>query len=180
MFDEIIAPLFTTEWGRRASWGAMICLALALLWGVLATFSTWYSDFRLIHGASREVKSSLATDEMKKLVTQIPDQHIFGQAGVLARGATLPITSLQLRLVGVVKAVPEKFSRVIISEGGKPGKVYQVGDSLSSGVRIYAIAPDGVVLENGGRFEKLPLQRAPLLFQGMPKSLYNNENTQEE
>ena len=88
------------------------------------------------------------------------------------QSAILPVTSLQIRLIGVIKSTPDTFSRVIISESNQPGKIYSVGDSLpSSGVKIYAITAEGVILDNSGRLEKLPLQRTPLMFQGMPKSL---------
>lgn len=167
MFDEIIAPLLTTEWGRRAGWGVMICMAVLLFVTVIETLSTWHSDFvitRTQHGPNK----SISMNELTKLITKIPDEHIFGKYGALSG---VPVTSLQLRLIGVIKSVPEKDSRVIISESGQPGKVYQVGDILSSGVKIYSIAPDGVILDNGGRLEKLPLRRSPLNFQGKPKAL---------
>lgn len=176
MLDEIIAPLFTTEWGRRTGWGVMISMLVLLIITFITTLFAWHSDV-VITQDHKKINTTLPNDEVAKLIAQIPEQHIFGKIG--SSNGRLPITSLQLRLVGVIKAVPEKFSRVIISEGGQPGKVYQVGDSLSGDVRINSIAPDGVVLDNGGRLEKLPLQRQPLLFQGKPKSLLP-ETKQEE
>ena len=155
----------------------MICMGLLLLWLLFTTLANWRHDFVLIHPQKIESKNVLVGDELNKLIENIPSDHIFGQSGT---GAHLPVTSLQIRLVGVIKAVPESFSRVIISEGGKPGKVYKVGDRLSSGVIINAITSDGVILDNGGRLEKLPLQRPPLLFQGKPKPLLQEENGREE
>ena len=83
----------------------------------------------------------------------------------------LPITSLQLRLIGIVHAVPENKSSVMISEANQIGKVYLVGDTLPVGVKVDAITEDGVILENAGRLEKLPLQRMPISFQRMPDKL---------
>src|SRR5579871_1472021 len=102
MFDEIIAPLFTTEWGRRAGWAAMICMSLLLFWTLIATLYTWRSDFVLTHGQLAVASQLNSGDELGKLIDQIPSQHIFGQSG--AKGPALPVTSLQLRLVGVIKA----------------------------------------------------------------------------
>jgi type II secretory pathway component PulC len=176
MFDEITAPLFTTQWGQRAAWAALISTSLLLFYSLVSTLFSWHSDF-MIGKNPPAAKTTLSVDETTKLIAAIPNQHIFG--GGLEQGP-IPITSLQLRLVGVVKSVPEQESRVIISESGRPGKVYQIGDVLPSGVKVYSIANDGVVLENGGRLEKLPLQRTPLMFQGMPKPLMPEGNKQEE
>lgn len=170
MIDEIIAPLLTTEWGRRTGWAAMVTLFFLVIIIFFQTLFAWYSDIVITHGYAQTMNKTISTDEVAKLIAEIPDQHIFGRSAT--HGEPLPITSLQLRLVGVIKSTPAKLSRVIISEAGGPGKVYKVGDVLpSSGVRVYDIAADGVVLENGGRLEKLPLPRPPLLFQGKPKPL---------
>lgn len=172
MIDELIAPLLATEWGRRAGIGTIIGLGILLLITLVLTIQSWFGDYRLSHAKISPSSVRTSNDDSAKWIAHIPNAHLFGQAGVLAKSEHLPVTSLQVRLIGVVKATPEKDSRVIISEEGQPGKVYQVGDILSaSGVKIQDVTSDGVVLDNGGILEKLPLQRPPLLFQGMPKSM---------
>lgn len=173
MFDELLSPLLTTIWGRRAGIGLLVLMVILTLVMVIQTLVTWHSDYRLVQSSANSNGHSLqANDRLAKLITQLPDWHLFGKYGVVEQSAILPVTSLQIRLVGVIKSTPEKFSRVIISESNQPGKVYSIGDTLSSsGVKIYAITAEGVVLDNSGRLEKLPLPRAPLMFQGMPKSL---------
>lgn len=175
MLDDILAPLFNTDWGQRLGWTLMICMLLLCVWLIVNSFITWHGDYVLTHPSNKTEVFNLPTNAVTKLIAEIPEEHIFGKYNQV-ESATLPITSLQLQLVGVIKSEPEKFSRVIISEGSKPGKVYQVGDEVSPDVKVNAIASDGVILENGGRLEKLPLQRAPLLFRGPPKSFLPNEN----
>lgn len=178
MFEEIIAPLFTTEWGRRTGLGVLVVAACLLLYTSISMFVTWRSDYLISHARTATSSASASnSDNISKWIAQIPEHHLFGKFGAVTQG--LPVTSLQLRLVGVVKSIPEEDSRVIISEGGQPGKVYRVGDTLSSGVKVQAITEDGVVLENGGNLEKLPLQRPELEFQGKPKSLLNEEPAEE-
>ncbi|MEO8402158.1 MAG: type II secretion system protein N [Gammaproteobacteria bacterium] len=171
MFDELLSPFLITTWGRRAGLAVMIVMAVLVFVTLITTLFTWRSDIKLAYSPSNQAENTtLAGNQLNLLIAQIPAWHLFGKYG--DQSTNLPITSLQLRLVGVIKATPEIFSRVIISESNQPGKIYQVGDILpSSGVKIYAITADGVVLENSGRFEKLPLQRTPLQFQGPPKSL---------
>lgn len=170
MFEEMISPLVATEWGRRCGLAAIVVFSLFLLITLAATPVTWHSDYVLAHQpTSRKNTAQPVADQTMALIKQIPDHHLFGASGI--KTANLPITSLQLRLIGIVQADPDSASRVIISEAGQPGKIYQIGDSLSAGVRIKIITPTSVILDNGGHMEKLPLSRQPLLFQGMPKNL---------
>lgn len=173
MIDELLSPLLTTEWGRRAGMLLSILMSILVLLTFIHAVYTVVSDSRLtrVHSHSSD-KTLEANEQLDRLIAKLPEQHLFGQYGVVARSAILPVTSLQIHLIGVIKSTPETFSRVIISEENRPGQIYGTGDVLpSSGVRIYAITPEGVVLDNGGRLEKLPLARPPLIFQGMPKPL---------
>lgn len=172
VLHETLEPLFATEWGRRASWGALGLFALLLVITVIQMLSSWYDDVVITRQTSATSHQS-SVDNVSQMIAAIPDEHLFGRIG--ANDQSLPITSLQLHLVGIIKSEPESLSRVIISESGQPGKLYSVGDSLPSGIIVNAIKQDGVVLENGGRLEKLPLQRPPLQFQGMPQPLVNQE-----
>ncbi|OAI47037.1 hypothetical protein AYO45_06000 [Gammaproteobacteria bacterium SCGC AG-212-F23] len=167
---ELLTPLFSTEWGRRGSYAAVVLAGLLLLSALIQTVTEWYNDVGLVFSSPKSVTLS---DSLLQQVAEIPNMHLFGQYGV--ENGFLPVTALQIHLVGVLKATPEEASRVIISEAGKPGRVYQVGDVLESGVRIEAITDDGVILENAGHMEKLPLQRPALLFQGKPKALLQEE-----
>ena len=173
MVDELLSPLLTTEWGRRTGLGVSIGMGILAIILFVHTLFTLYSDIRLAQSHTQPSGNSLQTNnQLASLITQLPEWHLFGKYGVVEQSAILPVTSLQIRLIGVIKSTPEKFSRVIISEENQPGKIYSTGDTLpSTGVRIYAITQEGVVLDNSGRLEKLPLPRPPLIFQGMPKPL---------
>lgn len=172
MVDELLSPLLTSPWGRRAGLIAAILMSLLVFATLIDMVIEWRGDIKLAQSTTnpKEMKVD-TTSQLQKQIEDIPSWHLFGTYGV-AESATLPVTSLQIHLLGVIKSSPEKLSRVIISESGQPGKIYEVGDTLpSTGVKVYAITADGVVLDNSGRLEKLPLQRTQLQFQGMPKSL---------
>lgn len=173
MIDELLSPLLTTSWGRRTGLGVLVTMTILTFILLVQSVMTWRSDIKLTQSHLHQNENlSSANDRLAKLILELPQWHIFGKYGVVAESAILPVTSLQIRLIGVIKSTPDMFSRVIISESNQPGKIYSVGDTLSSyGVKIYAITSEGVVLDNSGRLEKLPLQRTPLMFQGMPKPL---------
>jgi hypothetical protein len=84
----------------------------------------------------------------------------------------VPITSLQLRVTGIIKLdneATDATSKTLVSIAGAPSKIYKVGDHLPLGVKIYAITPTAVILENSGQLEKLLLPRASLHFRGTDK-----------
>ncbi len=172
MLEEIIAPLLSTEWGRRSGLAAIAVFSLFLVVTLIEIPFTWHSDYKSTQAPVTKAAQPVA-DQTIALIKQLPDQHLFGESAI--KTANLPITSLQLHLIGVVEANPESASSVIISAAGQPGKVYRTGDNLASDVRIKTITRDGVILENDGHMEKLPLSRPPLTFQGMPKSMLPGE-----
>ena len=175
MFEEIILPFITSEKGQRLGLLFAILMGALFFVTVFETLSAWRADFLLAHHPSIVVNDIPVEEGDAKLVAQIPAQHVFGQSA--EDTGFLPITSLQLQLTGIVKSSPDNLSRVIISEAGHPGKVYSVGDMLVSGIRIYAVNEDGIVLEHAGRLEKLPLVRAALAFKNVPRSLWQADES---
>lgn len=148
-----------------------LAAALAFLVSLLSVYSImqWHSDWVLAHQIPI-IRSSLnASDETATLIAAIPDDHLFGTA---FSSGEVPVTDLQLRVTGIVKIDQEQegsASKVYISASGQPSKVYQVGDVLPYGVKVYEVTRDAVILENNGRLEKLPLPRERLQFK--PRSI---------
>lgn len=150
----------------------LIGAALAVTVGFLCFYSVWrwHSDWVLAHQVVATNTKLNTSDETSLMIAAIPDNHLFGMA--FDKSGDVPITDLQLRVTGIVKVNDEQLgsvSKVYISSSGQPGKIYQVGDTLPFGVKIYEITGDAVILENSGRLEKLPLPREPLQFKAAPK-----------
>jgi type II secretory pathway component PulC len=167
--EEMFAPIFLSERSRYAGLFALILAGILLCWALVSTVTTWYGDLQTpkLPTAAAQVASNAEA----QLITQIPSQHIFGQA---SNDDFLPLTSLQMRLTGILKDANDGKSKVIVAEGEEPGKVYGVGDSVVSGIIINAINDDGIVLERNGHLEKLPLTRPQLSFQDAPQTLWVN------
>ncbi|MES2218075.1 MAG: type II secretion system protein N [Pseudomonadota bacterium] len=167
--EELYAPIFLSERSRYAGIITFVAVVLLVAYAVVSTLCSWYGDFKAPQALPKDTHIASVNTEAQ-LITELPKQHLLG----LAEGddAFLPITSLQLRLTGILKDAGDKHSKVIIAEGEQPGKVYTVGDTLLSGIVINAINEDGIVLEHSGRLEKLPLMREALAFQDAPKTLW--------
>jgi type II secretory pathway component PulC len=169
--DETLAPLMSSEKSRYVSF---VTLALALVLSaatLLGMFHNWYADYKISHQALAAGNLVNLADAQTQQIDNIPAQHIFGSQAT-EDADFLPITSSQIHLTGIINDADAGTSRVIISEAGQPGKIYSIGDEVLSGIKINAINDDSVVLEHGGRFEKLPLVRASLAFKDSPKSLW--------
>jgi len=168
MFEEFSTQMFATQRGKQLGLAVSIVLSVILLATLLNILFTWHSDFMLTH--KKVITTAIPiSNEASQLILQLPSLHLFGQSNE-EDAAFLPITSLQLHLTGIVKVDQDNLSKAIISESGQPGKVYAVGDVLTAGIKINAVNDSGVVLEHGGRLEKLPLARPALSFHDLPPS----------
>jgi hypothetical protein len=123
--------------------GIMLCLTL------IYALQQWYSDWHLTHQEAINSVTITPQEAKENLLSAIPNTHIFGQT--LSEAGSAPITNLQLRVTGIMSVTPEEngtLSKAYISMSGQSSKIYHTGDNLPYGVKIYAITPDTVILEN--------------------------------
>ena len=132
---------------------------------IIINFWQWYDDWQLtkplpIHTLTVSTSSATA------LLSPIQQGHLFGQT----LSGNVPLSSLQLRVVGifVVENHPG-LSRASIASAEQPAKIYRTGDKMPSGITVYAITPQAVILQNDGQLEKLPLAREQLQFKTRTK-----------
>lgn len=141
---------------------------------VLYTLVQWQNDWQLIH-------QTLPKENIKPvqnnaiILEQLPAYHLFGKS--LSNLGKVPLSNLQLRVVGIVKLEGEQAapSKAYISVAGQSGKIYRVGDFITEDVKVYDITPYAVILENAGHLEKLPLVRKKLHFKIKNAELTQNE-----
>ena len=86
--------------------------------------------------------------------------HLFGQASqeLTGRLGTLPISSLNLILTGVIAASNGGYA--LISVNGQPQESFTVGQSVTSGAVLQAVYSDRVVIQRNGVMESLLLEGA--------------------
>jgi len=146
---------------QRAMMG--LCLGMAAL--VFLTFTCsvqqWYKDWAITRQASASSVVIAKIDQASDLIAAIPSYHLFGKPI-----SQVPVSNLHMSVTGIVKVSNQSglVSKAYISIDGQASKIYKVGDELPNGVRINAISHDAVILENDGKFEKLPLPRQKLNF----------------
>lgn len=123
----------------------------------------WKKDWQLAHQTVAFAVNK-KPDETNENIAKIVEAHLFGQNISKLNG--IPISNLNLRVTGLIlnNGQANKSSKVMISISGQTNKIYKVGDMLPDGVKVYAITPNTIILENNGQFEKLSLGREPLHF----------------
>ncbi len=81
---------------------------------------------------------------------------LFGISAIQVDAAKpLVKTKLKLLLKGVLPSDPQENSVAFISAQGRPDKMYRVGDSVASGVKLQAVYTDRVILKRGLQSEVL-------------------------
>lgn len=68
---------------------------------------------------------------------------------------TLPTTRLPLAIVGVARGIPLSRSVLILDTPGEQ-RVVTLGERIDDTVRLAEITPEGLILDNQGRQERLP------------------------
>lgn len=72
---------------------------------------------------------------------------------------------LNVKVVGIMLAVPERFSQVIITTPSGRDKVLNVGDEIEDGVKVVKILKQKVLIERDGQIESLSIDRKSLKFE---------------
>jgi type II secretory pathway component PulC len=159
--NMVFHPLLTQQ--RMLALCAL--LATLVFFTLFYTSWQWHTDWTLTHQSTNILPVTMITDNTAAMIAAIPDAHLFGRS--IAKNGEVPVTNLQFTITGIVKVNNEAghtVSKAYISTSGQPSNIYQIGDTLPYGVKVYDITPDTVILENNGQLEKLPLARERLHF----------------
>jgi general secretion pathway protein C len=144
-------PLLATQtWLQRhapALLGTAIILAMSI--SLAWQSADWLRLLRAPVAAANSTASETAAIVAPPAIGQL-----FGSSSPASNGP-VPSTNLRLTLLGsFVHADPKRSSAIIRSEGSTAQR-YTIDSEISSGVRLHAVAADGVELLRNGRRESL-------------------------
>lgn len=129
----------------------LLCAALASLsWRLLAPKPAQLNLLPIpMESAATSSKSGLA---------QIKAANLFGAAKVMGEQSPtqVPLSSLNLRLNGVVSAGDDSVA--LISVSGQPQSPFFIGDEVSHGAILDSVHPDRAILKRNGILESLVLE----------------------
>lgn len=101
----------------------------------------------------------------------VPEWHLFGHAPAenTAPPTSLPDTTLQLQLLGILQANDPTASQAIIAGPDGQGKIYRIGDFITNDVKLNNILSYEVILDRGKEQEKLQLPKNSVEFGPNPQ-----------
>lgn len=163
------ASLFTNlplkKWWRAAP--RWLSVLMVILVAKSASDLTWIifapEEKSTAVNQTRQMNSQAAAAGAQPRLLTVANLHLFGVASKAPIVTDAPIeaseTKLKLTLRGVFAATnPENAMAIIADEKGEE-KVYKKSETIFSGVKLYEIYADKVILERGGGFETLSLPR---------------------
>jgi len=140
----------------RALWVTVLTLGIgSVSW---SGYQDWLTGSTTEAIASQSVPVSVSTRQVS--ISALVSAHLFGQpqqrsAAEPIETTNAPETRLRLQLRGVFAHSDPALSRVLISAQGKSAEYYRLGDSLSGGATLEAVAAEHVVLNRDGQLETL-------------------------
>ena len=172
------ASLFTNfpvkkVWRAAPLW---ISVILVVLVAKSASELTWliFAPDQVVSGKQQRSRTApVSTVKTQPRLRSVADLHLFGVANRKPITQQAPIdapkTGLKLTLRGVFAASSQEQAMALIADARGKEKVYKKSETIFSGVTLYEIYPDKVILERSGSFETLNLRRDEAGNSGGPR-----------
>ena len=148
-------------------WTPVAVNVLALL---LLTYSLTQWGWRLMQPApTLEAPAAAPIVDNGAELRQLTSANLFGQVELAAGQTnlspdTIPLTSLNLTLTGVMPIGTEGFA--IMSVDGQPETSFAIGEEILAGASLQAIYPDRAILRRNGMLEAVILKEGAALAEG--------------
>jgi general secretion pathway protein C len=138
--------------------GVLIAVQLALL------VTDFLAGPPAASGAASAAPAATADNRPQFDVVALMNAHLFGQAANNVDSRNAPTTSMAMVLAGTIASEDPRKGFALIGDSAASARVYAVGSTLPSGVRLHEVYRDRVIIDRGGVLEALLLPRnAPLL-----------------
>jgi general secretion pathway protein C len=140
------ARLSTIGW---PAWFATLGAA-AVLAATLAYWAMLVASPTAPVGPSRKAVTSTPMNDPRSVAA------LFGQSGVASEAgpAVAGPASAAIQVAGIVAAGRRGSAMLVVD--GKPLRAYAVGDLVTPSIRLRAVRPDAVILDEAGRERSLP------------------------
>ena len=137
----------------------VILIALILARGALFVLEELNSQETIIASPAQDQQTSAGPR------IDITSFDVFGQRQRAAAApvvADAPATRLNLELQGVFTAADPEESTAIVGERNKMGELFNIGDRLPGNATLSAVFDDHILIDRGGRVEKLMFSDASI------------------
>ena len=162
------ASLFTNfpvkkVWRAAPLWISVILVVLVAKSAAELTWLIFAPDEAVSGYQQRARTTTVSKSSQQPRLRTVANLHLFGVANKKPVTQVAPIdapkTGLKLTLRGVFAASEPEQAMALIADARGEEKVYKKSETIFSGVTLYEIYPDKVILERSGSFETLNLPR---------------------
>lgn len=173
------ATIFTNfsvkKWWRAAPlWISVVLVVLVAKSASELTWLIFAPDDVSVSGRQQMRSGQMAPSAARQpRLRTVANLHLFGTASkkpVTTAPIDAPKTGLKLTLRGVFAASEAEKAMALIADARGKEKVYKKSEMIFSGVTLYEIYPDKVILERSGSFETLSLPRDKLSTTSRPRT----------
>lgn len=152
------------RWLARAPDIANIILVVMLAFAAARLFwLLWPAPTMVLTPQTADSQTRAASSQTLD-IDAIADAHLFGQqsaadiAEAKKKVINAPETHLNLTLTGIMSDSEGHRSRALIKNPKGKQDSYSVGEGIISGVTLYAVYANRVILDRGGHYETLTLE----------------------
>lgn len=150
------------EWG----WMSFSVIAVfGILWNITHVVTTFMSP------STTSIEQPIAKPMNEANLEASLKAPLFGEYIPDLKHAEVADSSLNYVIVGIMYSTDPHQSQAVIQAEDGFSKIYKQGDFLSSNLEIKEIQPNGVIISNQGRFERLSLPKNDLQFDPAPPPL---------
>lgn len=156
-----------SQWGKLAAFGIAILFGLLILIKLISGITFFFK------GNANSKQTQNTTQAQSEKTIDLTRYHLFGMYTPKNLDPNqLPKATLDLTLNGVFLAVPEKYSQAVLTAPGENQKVYNVGDDLPEGAKLYQVLNNSVIILYNGQLQQLLLPEPKVKFKNKkPDSL---------
>jgi general secretion pathway protein C len=168
MSIESLTTFMSSRLGKLCTLGLVILFCFLIIWQLIGLFS-YFSEARNASYSSESVKLE---PPPKVDYKSIIESSLFGQdLSDNINVGNIKRTLLNIKLVGVMLATPEKYSQAIIQLANGKQKVVYEGSVIPSVGKIKKIYAESVIIERDGQIERLTMGKHRLNFEPVPNKL---------
>lgn len=168
-YNDVLQFCQTVSKRSIAQWGC-VGFAVIILWQVYLAMSLWHTLSQYSRSQDTKLSSPVSHETVKPTIHVGLKKTLFGpfipkaidEAGVKK-------SMLNVKVVGVLFAVPETDSEVILKINEQKEQTFRIGDIIPGQAVIKRITAQGVLLERKGSLESLSLPKNELIFEPLAK-----------
>lgn len=127
--------------------------------------------------AADAAPAAVAGNQPQFDVVALMNAHLFGQAANNTDSRNAPTTSMAMVLAGTIANEDPKKGFALIGDSAASARVYAVGASLPSGVRLHEVYRDRVIIDRSGALEALLLPRNAAVLGAPPPTAARVQDT---